>query len=408
MPSPSQNEHLKPFFSNLFEVARYSLQIGALTFRGSPYLIEKIERDLVGSWISRSSFSEARQTFEKLPTPLVFQLVTWAGFEQGRRSETPRIISAVSAVSYLAPIFSILLLLSWGLSSLPQTQNLFGANAATFGILTAVLIKAMKKARHSFPDADNSVQKQQIAWWLFVSFGFLLALLRPSLEFASILICGFLSLSPSRLKFRSLVPVGAAALAGVSAWSIHETLLLNGLKAGSLMFGGGLAAIPLLGGEFVDQLQWLTQTRYLEMLTINRVVSAPLIMTVSSIGLLSGGISAAVIGTLAAFTVPFLHVVTWYAKNPGLRRFKMWEEFSFGATAAILGAVVASMLKLLEPIALAALEVEHLEHNRKIVVLTLWILIPAISYYAVQKKQRPAWAVILGGAIISLLALSIV
>ena len=172
------------------------------------------------------------------------------------------------------------------------------------------------------------------------------------------------------------------------------------------MFGGGLASLPLLGGEFVDQLQWLTHTRFLEFLTLNRFLSAPLMMTITSIALFTGGTVSAILATLSVFTVPYLHVITWYARRPGYRDFPIWNEFSFGATATILGAAMASLVKLLEPAVLAGLEIEHFALDRRTVSLALWLAIPAMSYYALRKKQRPAWAAIVGGAIVSLLALS--
>lgn len=407
MSSPSQNESSRSFFRTLYEVALYFVSLGLIAFRGSAYAISRMERDLIGRWVSVESFENAKLTFERLPTPLVFQLVVWTGFERGRATELPRLIAALSAIFYLLPFLIVILIASALIPSFSNSDLLLGANAAVFGVLVATLLRAMRVARESLPGPASTIPKQRLAWWIFVIFGFFLSLLRPSIEIGAILVCGFLSLSPSRLKFRSVATLGgAAALVGVSSWTIHETLLLSGIKTGALMFGGGLAALPLLGGEFVDQLQWFTYSQFLETLAINRAVSAPLMMTIVSIGYKAGGISAAILATAAVFLVPFLHVVTWYARKPGLRRFPIWEEFSFGATAAILGAVVASILKLLEPIVLAGFEVEGLGSARKVATLALWILIPALSYFAFQKKQRPAWAVILGGALLSLLTMS--
>lgn len=402
MQSPSQNEFTKPFFPTLREVAWYFTRTGFLTFQGSAATMARLRHDLIGSWISQASFEGARRTFERLPTPLIFQMVAWIGFERGSQAGFPRTIAIVASLFYLLPLFIAILGLShlWTLYGTPDLG--LGAQAATLGVLIAAVIKAMRS-----PQNEDRKSKSEAAWWIFVIFGFLLALLRPSIEIGAITVCGFLSLSPSRLKFKSTtVTVVAAALVGVSIWSVRETLIFSGLKTGALMFGGGLASLPLLGGEFVDQLQWLTHSRFLEFLTLNRFLSAPLMMTMTSIAFFSGGTFSAILATLSVFTVPYLHVITWYARRSGFREFKIWNEFSFGATAAILGAAMASLVKLLEPVVLAGLEVEHIALDRRTVTLALWIAIPAMSYYALRKKQRPAWAVILGGAIVSLLALS--
>jgi chromate transporter len=249
---------------------------------------------------------------------------------------------------------------------------------------------------------------ERIARILFVAFGFLITLIRPSLEPFAILFCGLLSLAPSKGKIFSIALIAAATtpilvpagMIGLSATEVHIELFVTSLKAGAMVFGSGLAIVPLLGSEFVDKLQWMTHAEFLEALTFGQVTPGPVVITATYIGAKAGGILGALTATIGIFLIPFIHMTTWFPHFwQRVSASHQWRRFSFGAISCVVGAIVASVIKLLEPAALLAMDLDLQSPlaNRHLVSLTIWFLFPAISFVLTYKKILPAWLTILGG-----------
>ena len=118
------------------------------------------------------------------------------------------------------------------------------------------------------------------------------------------------------------------------------------------------------------------------------------------------GISGGLIATIGVFLVPYIHMTTWFPRFwRRVHQNAQWHRFSFGALSAVIGALVASTIKLIEPVFLTLLEIDKLNLNRPVITVLLWMTLAPAAFYLTYKKKRPAWAVILGGGVISLLAL---
>lgn len=393
-------------FNLLRDVALYVLRLGTTGFGGPLAVVAQLERDVVDRWITRAEFSQAFAAIKTLPGPFAFQMVVFVAFQHGKKAKVSLAAATLAAIAFILPSLLLMTALAltrqtWG--DWAWTRSfLVGLQAAALGLIVASLIPLARSLK-------VTSQSQKIAKWMFALFGFTITLLRPSLEPFAILVCGFLSLAPVRNRFFTAVVVGTpVALIGVSAYQIHETLFLTTLKAGSLVFGSGLAILPILGGEFVDRLQWLNHGEFLEALMFGQISPGPILITATYIGARVAGVTGALVATLGVFIVPFAHMTTWFPRLwHRVASSHQWTRFSFGAIAAVIGSVLAGIVKLFEPVVLSAFEIETFGLNRTVLTFLLWLLIPPVAFYVTFIKKQPAWAVVLAGGIIALVALAV-
>ncbi|CAN5425723.1 chromate transporter [soil metagenome] len=387
----------------LREVGLYFFRLGWTGFGGSLAVVAQMEKDLAGRWLPASEFGEVFGAIKTLPGPLAFQMATYLGYRRLFDKFEHRGLAAlgglVAAVGYIFPsmIFILILARTRGDWTNLHVVRIFliGVQAAALGLIASSVVPLSTAGR-------APGEFQNAAKWLFAFFGFVVSLFRPEFEPFAILFCGVLALAPHRSRLLTPIVLPAAALIGVSLWSLHSDLFLICLRAGALIFGSGLAIVPLLGGEFVDRLQWITHTEFLEALSLSQLTPGPVLITATYIGTKVGGIWGGLTATFGMFLIPFIHMTTWFPRAfHRLRPSQQWRRFSFGAVSAVIGAVVAGVIKLMEPVVLSALEIESLRLDRTFVTFVVWTTLPILAFYFVYKKKRPAWAVLLSGGVIS-------
>ncbi|MBN8542262.1 MAG: chromate efflux transporter [Deltaproteobacteria bacterium] len=395
----------------LREISLYFLRLGCVGFGGPLALVAQMEADLGDRWIPKAQFAQIFAAIKTLPGPVAFQTAVFLGYQRGLLVQAPRVGAALAALGLVVPsallmTFLALTYQTWALWKWTQSATI-GLQAAALGLILASVIP-LAKGLSLTGNQVGAEQMERIARILFVAFGFLITLIRPSLEPFAILFCGLLSLAPAKGKIFSISLIAAATtpilvpagMIGLSASEVHIELFVTSLKAGAMVFGSGLAIVPLLGSEFVDKLQWMTHAEFLEALTFGQVTPGPVVITATYIGAKAGGVLGAITATIGIFLVPYIHMTTWFPHF--WRRVSashQWRRFSFGAISCVVGAIVASVIKLLEPAALLAMDLDLQSPlaNRHLISLTIWFLFPAISFVLTYKKILPAWLTILGG-----------
>jgi chromate transporter len=150
-------------------------------------------------------------------------------------------------------------------------------------------------------------------------------------------------LVPSGGSHPSLVAATAVTLsAGTLA-----TLGLFFLKAGTFIFGSGLAIVPFLREGVVHDHHWLTERQFLDAVAMGLITPGPVVITAAFIGYLVAGFAGAVVATVAIFTPIYLGVVVpgrWFIRH---RENSQLKAFVKGATAAAAGAIAGATIVLI-------------------------------------------------------------
>jgi chromate transporter len=133
------------------------------------------------------------------------------------------------------------------------------------------------------------------------------------------------------------------------SFSTNEKLVQIGwffLKAGTFVFGSGLAIVPFLYGGVVKEYHWLTEQQFLDAVAVAMITPGPVVITVAFIGYLVAGFSGASMAAAATFLPCYLFTVIpapyfkKYGKRPGIK------AFVNGVTAAAIGAIAGAVIIL--------------------------------------------------------------
>ena len=133
---------------------------------------------------------------------------------------------------------------------------------------------------------------------------------------------------------------GLAPLATVGA------LFLFFLKAGTFVFGSGLAIVPFLYGGVVERFHWLTEQQFVDAVAVAMITPGPVVITAAFIGYLVAGPVGAFVAAWAVFAPPYFVVII---AAPYYRRFaqnRQVKAFVQGVTAAAVGAIAGAAVIL--------------------------------------------------------------
>ena len=139
------------------------------------------------------------------------------------------------------------------------------------------------------------------------------------------------------------------ALSGVNSTSgqpvLLQILLFFG-KAGSFVFGSGLAIVPFLQQGVVHDFGWLTDHQFLDAVAVALITPGPVVITVAFIGYLVAGVAGAILAAAGMFLPVYVFTVVpapWFARH---RNNSQLRAFATGATAAASGAIAGAVIVL--------------------------------------------------------------
>lgn len=343
----------------LRRLVRYFLLLGTTGFGGPIATVGYMQRDLVEKrrWIGRKDFLDGVALGQTMPGPLAAQVAMWVGY----LNRGPWGSLAVAA-AFIGPAFIIVIVvgaLYVRLSGLPLVQSLFyGIAPAVMAIITIAAYKLLKLT-----------DRADLRLWGISAAVFAVTALTGSEPVPLILAAGIIMLLldarptlhwPTRRAPKRPPEAGGGttrnamspafllpALLGPAA--AGGTLLALGLfflQTGALVFGSGLAIVPLLRDGVVAQHHWLTQGQFLDAVAMGLITPGPVVITAGFIGYLVAGFPGAVTATVAIFTPIYLAVIIpgrWFIRH---RDNKQVKAFVAGATAAAAGALSGAVVVL--------------------------------------------------------------
>ncbi len=291
-------------------------------------------------WIDDSQLGVAVAMGQMLPGPFVSNYAEYIGYElRGLRG------MALAVVALLLPSFVLMCLLSYlyfRFGSVPLVERLFlGVQPVVAGILAWACL---------------SIGRVHIRNWkagliALIALGLLVLKVDVLLV---VLGCGFLGILLSG-SWRALIPRKVFVLApyfiplaGVgqagSLWGRGLELAGVFLKVGTIIFGGGYAAIPFIQHEVVDVHHWLTATEFINGVTLGQITPGPVAITATYVGFKVMGLWGAIISTVAVFLPSFLLLWGLIHVYRKVRNHPLVKGFLSGVLPAVCGMLVSATI----------------------------------------------------------------
>jgi chromate transporter len=217
----------------------------------------------------------------------------------------------------------------------------YGIGAAVIAIIARSAIKLVKTTvgKDSLLRGIFAAVALTTAWteseivWLFVLCGLITLLVKAPLRLP-----GKTSAIAMFAGFGKLL----AGIHGLASMGTLGLLSLFFLKAGTFVFGSGLAIVPFLYGGVVGKFHWLTERQFVDAVAVAMITPGPVVITAAFIGYLVAGVLGATVAGLAVFTPPYL---IFLFGAPYYRRFaqnRQVKAFVQGVTSAAVGAITGA------------------------------------------------------------------
>lgn len=329
-----------------FKIFLIFLRIGLLAWGGPVAQIAMIREELVEQkgWVSTEKFNRVFSIYQALPGPEAHELCVYFGMVR-----KGRLGGFLAGLAFMLPGFLLILLLSWGYTTLGATVLLplfIGVAPA----VAALIVRALHRiGQHTL--LDKSL-------WLAAAASVALTLLNVHFLLVLIICAVWRTLWAKQKRKAALFSICGLTLASLVVtyglpYHIELTasssggLFIEGLKAGLLSFGGAYTAIPFLEASMVDAYPTVTSQTFLDGLALSNVIPAPLVIFGTYLGFLADGFWGAILITLGIFLPAFSFTLIgheWLNKaidNPAL------HGLLDGVAAGVVGLLAITTAQIL-------------------------------------------------------------
>lgn len=363
------------------------LRFGFLAWGGPVAQIAMIRHELVDEekWTSSERFNRVLAVYQVLPGPEAHELCVYFGM-----IARGRIGAFLAGLGFMTPGFLLMFLLSWfyvtyGINS-PIFQSVFlGMQPA----VAALIVRAVHRI------GGHALHENKWLWGVAVLAGF--AQLFKVNFLITLLMIGFIYTLAERQKTRLAlalstgfvfsiiyfafgISLNAASPANIEAVTTSTTslltLLVSGLRAGLLTFGGAYTAIPFIQHDAVEVGGWLTNAQFLDGLALSGLLPAPLIIFSTFVGYIGGGPLGAIAMTVGVFAPAFAFTIIGHEYLEKLIENKSAHAFLDGVTAGVVGLIAVTALGIL---------------NETILGLNAWIIFSLALI--IQFRSKSKWTV---------------
>jgi len=317
---------------SLSKLIFYFLKLGALGFGGPVALVGYMYRDLVEQrkWISESDYKEGLALAQLAPGPLAAQTAIYIGYVDYH------ILGAtLVGLAFILPSFLMVIGLGWAYvhyQGLAWMQAVFyGVGACVIGIIAFSSYKLTRK----------TIGKDRLLLGIYI----LAAMITVITESENVLFFLLAGIAVWLIKAPPKLLHKPKALLSVPPELLGK-LFLFFLKAGSFVFGSGLAIVPFLYGGVVKDFHWLNERQFLDAVAVAMITPGPVVITVAFIGFIVAGLSGASVAALGTFLPCYLFTIIpapyfkKYGKRPDI------AAFVDGVTATAVGAITGAVFVL--------------------------------------------------------------
>jgi chromate transporter len=332
---------------SLRSLVLYFLKLGTISFGGPVALVGYMHKDLVEgrNWISEEEYREGLALAQLAPGPLAAQLGIYLGFVHYR------ILGAtLVGFAFVMPSFIMVVLLGivyklyGGLSWIQAV--FYGVGAAVIGIIALSSYKLTLKSIGKF-----NLESFKSKWllWLFFFLAVIITFLTEQEQVLLFIAAGILyMIVKAPPKWWNGKTVNSIVLLQLGFWNYESTTLTKiavfFAKAGTFVFGSGLAIVPFLHSGVVVENQWLTEQQFLDSVAVAMITPGPVVITVGFIGYLVNGFLGALVAALATFLPCYIFTIAMAPSFKKIAQNKPVKAFVDGITAAVVGALVGSVI----------------------------------------------------------------
>ena len=333
----------------LRELTLYFLKLGTTGFGGPVALVGYMHKDLVENrkWISEDEYREGLALAQLAPGPLAAQLGIYIGFVHYRF-----LGATLIGIAFVLPSFLMVLLLGiiyklyGGLSWIQAV--FYGVGAAVIGIIA---LSSYKLTLKSIGQLNWESMKSKWLLWLFFILAVFITYITEQEQVLLFIAAGLLYMViKAPPKWWNSKTVNSFSLVFLlTGFSSYESSTLTKIavffaKAGTFVFGSGLAIVPFLHSGVVIENQCLTEQQFLDSVAVAMITPGPVVITVGFIGYLVNGFLGALVAALATFLPCYLFTITMAPSFKKIAQNKPVKAFVEGITAAVIGALVGSVM----------------------------------------------------------------
>lgn len=333
---------------SLRELTLYFFKLGNSGFGGPVALVGYMHGDLVEQkqWLTEEEYKEGLALAQLAPGPLAAQLSIYIGFvHYGLLGAT------LTGLAFVLPSFIMVVMLGMiyqAYSGLNWMREVFyGVGAAVVGIIA---LSAYKLTLKSVGKLNLTAIKANWLLWLFYLITIVVTVIIQQEQILLFIGCGLVYMvikaPPAWLKKPAATPV--LLLTGMGFWNYsRDTLVEIGLfflKAGTFVFGSGLAIVPFLHAGVVNDYHWLNENQFVDAVAVAMITPGPVVITVGFIGYLVNSFPGAAVAALATFLPCFLFTVILAPYFKKVAKNTSIKAFVDGITAAVIGALVGSVI----------------------------------------------------------------
>ncbi|MGY3212507.1 chromate transporter [Mucilaginibacter sp. HD30] len=333
---------------SLRELIFYFLKLGTWGFGGPVALVGYMHRDLVEqkAWLTEEEYKEGLALAQLAPGPLAAQLGIYIGFvHYGMLGAT------LMGLAFVLPSFIMVVLLGMvyqAYSGLNWMRDVFyGVGAAVIGIIA---LSAYKLTLKSVGKLNLTAIKANWLLWLFYLIAVIITIVTQQEQILLFISCGliYMMVKAPPVWMKKPNPLPVLLIANISFWNYSkDTLVEIGLfflKAGTFVFGSGLAIVPFLHAGVVTEHHWLNENQFVDAVAVAMITPGPVVITVGFIGYLVNGFPGASVAALATFLPCFFFTVILAPSFKKIAKNTSIKAFVDGITAAVIGALVGSVV----------------------------------------------------------------
>jgi len=327
------------------------LRLGVTAF-GGPTMVAYIGELSVKKhgWLDEETFKGGVALCQSIPGATAIQVAAYVGLK------TKGLTGAVATYAGFAlPAFFLMLLLSWAYTrfgDLPRVVSLFGGLQV---VVVAVIANATyifgRGALKGYRDIPVALASAAALWYGINPFYVILAAALLGMVLFKTPVPGTAQnaqQSGQGTARQLIVPITAVAAGMVclfftDQWLFYLALLM--MKIDLFAFGGGFAAIPLMLQEVVTARGWIDGKTFMDGIALGQVTPGPIVITATFVGFLTGGLSGAVVATLAIFAPSFVLLVLGSHIFGMLQRSSLFHRCVKGIIASFVGLLLFVCIK---------------------------------------------------------------